>query len=171
MKRTFVALLVMFTLLIGTSAVQASPAASSNNFAAPLSGGQEVPPVDTNARGVATFKLSRDGTSLDYKLIAANIENILQAHIHCGAEGVNGPVVAFLYPPGPPPVLIEGRFDGILAEGTITAANVIPRPDSAACPGGVADFEDLLEKIRGGGAYVNVHTMQFPGGEMRGQIK
>jgi hypothetical protein len=171
MKRTYVTLLVVFTLLIGTSAAQASPAASSDNFAAPLSGVQEVPPADTNARGVATFKLSKDGTSLDYKLIAANIENILQAHIHCGAEGVNGPVVAFLYPPGPPPVLIEGRFDGVLAEGTITAANVIPRPDSAACPGGIANFDELLARMRSGEAYVNVHTTQFPGGEIRGQIK
>lgn len=171
MKRTFVALLVVLTLLIGTSAAHASPAVSGKNFVAPLSGGQEVPPADTLARGVATFKLSKDGTSLDYKLIAANIENILQAHIHCGTEGVNGPVVAFLYPSGPPPVLIAGRFNGVLAEGTLTAASVIPRPDSAACPGGIANFDELLDKMRSGGAYVNVHTSQFPGGEIRGQIK
>ena len=46
----------------------------------------------------------------------------------------------------------------------------MPLLDSAACPGGVATLEDVLEKMRTGGAYVNVHTTQFPGGEIRGQI-
>jgi hypothetical protein len=111
--------------------------------------------------------LSKEGDALEFKLIAANIENVVQAHIHCGAAGVNGPVVAFLFgvvPGGVPDP------EGVLSEGMITAANVIPLPDSAACPGGVADFADLVEKIRTGQAYANVHTVVNPGGEVRGQI-
>ncbi|MGH7321046.1 MAG: CHRD domain-containing protein [Candidatus Rokuibacteriota bacterium] len=105
------------------------------------------------------------GTELSFKLIVANIEDINQAHIHCGAAGVAGPVVAFLY--GLNPVVSP---DGILSEGTVTAASVIPRPDSVACPGGVANFAALLAKMQSGDAYVNVHTLANLAGEIRGQI-
>ena len=128
------------------------------NFNAHLTGDNEVPPFETQAQGQANFKLSKDGTELYYKLIVANIENVRASHIHFGAAGVNGPVVAFLFP-GPK---VVGQTQGILAEGTITATNVI---------GPLAgDFNALVNAIRTGNAYVNVHTDQKPSGEIRGQI-
>jgi len=58
----------------------------------------------------------------------------------------------------------------VLSEGTATSANVIARPDSPECPGGIANFEQLIAKMRAGETYTNVHTMPaFPGGEIRGQ--
>lgn len=162
---TFVLALILLTTMVGIAA------ANNRNFRAHLSGEGEIPAVDTQAQGQAIFQLSKDGSALSFKLIAANIEDIAQAHIHCGASDVNGPVVVFLYPDGPPAQLIPGRFDGVLAQGTRTNANIIPRPDSAACPGGVANFDDLIAKIRSGDAYVNVHTLENPGGEIRGQIR
>jgi hypothetical protein len=160
------------TMALLALALAAAPASASDlRFVAPLSGGEEVPPVATNATGVATFKLSADETELRFRLVVANIHNVTQAHIHCGAAGVNGPVVLFLYPEGPPPVLIPGRFQGVLASGTRTGADVIPRPDSPECPGGVANLDDLVAKMRSGDAYVNVHTSQHPPGEIRGQIR
>lgn len=151
--------------------VQADAASSGNrNFRAHMNGSEEVPPAETRGQGQAIFRLDQDGTGLSYKLIVANTENVLQVHIHCGAAGVNGPVVAFLYPAAPPAELIPGRFNGVLAEGFITNANVISRPDSDACPGGLANFDELMAKIRSGDAYVNVHTLQYPAGEIRGQI-
>lgn len=161
----------LFLAVASLAAAPAVQAQSTDNFVAVLSGEQEVPANDSAARGQAKLQLSADGTELDYRLIVANIENVTQAHIHCAAAGVNGPVVAFLYPAGPPAELIPGRTDGILAEGTITGADVIARPDSPECPGGVSGFSDLLNKIRSGQAYVNVHTSQFPGGEIRGQLR
>ena len=143
----------------------------ARNFVAHLSGDEEVPPVDTQAQGQAIFQLNKAGEELRFLLLVANIEDINQAHIHCGAEGVNGPVVAFLYPPGPPPALIPGRSDGVLAQGTLTNVNVIPRPDSPQCPDGRADFDELLAKMRSGDTYTNVHTLDHTGGEIRGQIK
>jgi hypothetical protein len=136
----------------------------------------------TRAQGQAKFQLSDDGTQLEYKLIASNIENVVQAHIHCGSADVAGPVVVFLYPSAPPPAPAgAGRTDGVLAAGTITSANVIPAADSATCPGGLATFDELVAKLRSGDAYVNVHTNDgvappdtgagdFPGGEIRGQV-
>ncbi|HET9582104.1 MAG TPA: CHRD domain-containing protein [Gemmatimonadota bacterium] len=136
------------------------------NFVTPLKGREEVPPVETRATGLAKFKLSKDGTSLGYKLIASHIEGVTQAHIHCGAPGVNGPVVIFLF--GFDPAGVDSN--GILAQGTLTPAGLIPRPDSPECPGGIADFEDLIERMRSGGTYANVHTLANPGGEIRGHI-
>jgi hypothetical protein len=144
--------------------VRAQPPAAFN-FVAPLSGDEEVPPVDTNATGLARFQL-HDEDALDFMVIVANIDNITQAHIHCGAEGVNGPVVVFLFGLGP-----GVTVNGILSEGTITAGDVIPRLDSAMCPGGVANFDELITKMRSGETYTNVHTSANPGGEIRGQIR
>jgi len=162
--------LIAVTVLVIASVAYASPAASQN-FAAPLSGSQEVPARDTNARGVATFKLSSDGTGLDFKVNVANIENVFASHIHCGAVGVNGPigVTLFMGTPG------GGRIDGTLAEGTITA----PDPGNGC---GWSTVADVVAAINSGGAYVNVHTNDgvappntgpgdFPGGEIRGQVK
>ena len=113
----------------------------------------------TLAQGQAIFHLSKDGETLEYKLIAANIENVLASHIHLAPSGVNGPIVAWLYV-GP----IPGRFDGVLARGTITAANLV---------GPLAEHPlgDLIAAMEAGNTYVNVHTTQYPGGEIRGQIK
>ena len=136
----------------------------NRNFRAHLSGDEEVPPADTRAQGQAIFQLSADGTELSFKLIVANIENVTMAHIHQGARGVNGPVVAWLYPDGPPPQLIAGRFNGVLAEGALGEAALVG-------PLAGEPFEALVELIRDGEAYVNVHTQQFPAGEVRGQIE
>lgn len=137
---------------------------NSMNFTASLKGREEVPPVDTNAQGQAIFHVSKDGDSISYKLIAANIENVLMAHIHVAPPGVNGPVVVWLYPEAPPPQLIPGRFDGVLATGTFTAADLVG-------PLAGASLDDLITEIQAGNTYVNVHTSQYPGGEIRGQIK
>jgi len=130
-----------------------------------------VPPRETQAQGQAIMKVSADGLSVSYKLIASNIDNIVASHIHIGPAGSNGPIVVFLYGTAPSGA---GRHDGILAEGTFTSANFINtlagQPMSA-----------LLAQMAAGNAYVNVHTNDgvaptntgpgdFPGGEVRGQI-
>lgn len=140
--------------------------------AVPLSGGEEVPARATRARGTAIFSLSPDGAELSYKLIVANIHNVVQSHIHIGPAGANGPVGVFLYgliPSG------GGRVNGVLADGTITADDFIG-------PLAGASMDVLIEHMTSGNAYVNVHTNDgvdpantgpgdFPGGEVRGQIR
>ncbi|MGH3032030.1 MAG: CHRD domain-containing protein, partial [Gaiellaceae bacterium] len=90
----------LFAVLVAALATFAvaglAPAGENANFRAHLTGDDEVPPNASAGQGQAIFHLSGDGTELDYKLIAANIENVVASHIHLGAEGVNGPVVAFL---------------------------------------------------------------------------
>ncbi|MGH7754538.1 MAG: CHRD domain-containing protein [Gemmatimonadales bacterium] len=155
--------------IVGTASAQVTRfrGSASGNFTAHLSGAGEVPPVETEAAGQAVMSLNADRTEIRFKVLVANIVKVTQSHIHCGAAGVNGPVVAFLFG-----FIPDGEtLDGILAQGKLTETNVIPRPDSAACPGGVADFNDMLAKMESGDAYVNVHTVDHPGGEVRGQIR
>jgi hypothetical protein len=158
---------------VGTNREGSLPTVSTDaemrrTFHAHLTGAQEQPaPISTDASGEAIFQLSKDGTSLSYKVIVNNLANATQAHIHCGGPDVAGPVVAFLFG-----FVAEGvTQNGVLAEGVITAADVIARPDSEACMGGLATFEQLIAKIRSGEAYINVHTIAHPPGEIRGAIK
>ena len=145
------------------------------NFRTHLTGDEEVPARATQAQGQALFQLSKDGTELSYRLIAANIENAFMAHIHMAPAGSNGGIVAWLYPstaaaPGP---FNSGRHN-INVDGVIRASNLM---------GGLAGrpLADLVAAIEAGNAYVNVHTSDgvdpgntgpgdFPGGEVRGQI-
>ncbi len=140
------------------------PVAISRIFTANLSGDEEVPPIDTPARGNATFELNDNGTMLHYRLMVENITNVTMAHIHMAPFGQNGSIVAWLYPNAPPAVLIPGRFDGLLAEGNITSANLTG-------PLAGKSFDILMESIMNETAYVNVHTDRYPAGEIRGQIK
>lgn len=134
---------------------------ANDNFTAPLKGDQEVPPVETNATGVATFKLSKDGLELSYKVnVGGNIENVTQAHIHIGERGENGPVTVFLFGPSDPPVSPNGP----LADGTITADDLIGPLEGQT-------LSALIEEMAAGGTYVNVHTTANPSGEIRGQIE
>jgi hypothetical protein len=170
MKR-FRAVLVAVLALLFIPGLAAADA-RGQNFVAHLTGDEEVPLFrETLAQGQAIFHLNEDEDALAYRLIVANIHNVVAAHIHVGAVGVNGPVVAFLAGPFPPG---GGRTAGVLATGVITAANLVG-------PLGGNPLSSLIEQMRDGNPYVNVHTDDgvpptdtgpgdFPGGEIRSQI-
>lgn len=160
MRAFRVAIFMLLASFFAATGVQAQ----NPNFTAHLSGTEEVPPADTRAQGQAIFRLSADGMSLHYQLNVANIENITQAHIHLAPQGVNGPVVVWLYPAAPPAILIPGRSQGVLAAGVITEANLVGLLAGQT-------LGDLTDAMLAGEAYVNVHTSQFPPGEIRGQIQ
>ncbi len=170
MKKPITILATLLALLAITGAVFAAPPAAKN-FVSPLSGAEEVPARDTNARGNAIFHVNAAETELHYKLIVANIENVAAAHIHCAPAGVNGPVGVNLFVG----TAGGGRVQGIIAQGTITA----PNPGNAC---GWTSVADIVAAMRSGNTYTNVHTNDgvpptntgpgdFPGGEVRGQIQ
>ena len=140
-------------------------------FVAKLSGSNEVPARDTAARGKAHIQVSEDGTTLLYRITARDISNVFMAHIHCGAEGANGPVGVTLYGVGP---TAQGPRSGLLVLAMKRA------PDTGnAC--GWETIGDVVAAMEGGDTYVNVHTNDgvdppnsgpgdFPGGEIRGQL-
>ena len=174
MKR---ALVLVVGSLVGLAVVGLAVAGLNRNYSVHAIGELEVPIRDTQAQGQAIFSVSKDGDSVDYRLIASNIENITQAHIHVGPSTSTGPVVVWLYPSPQNPVVQPGgagRHDGVLATGTFTAADF--KAVLAGHP-----MEDLLAAIDAGNAYVNVHTSDgnttpnqgpgdFPGGEIRGNF-
>src|SRR5213594_2134399 len=143
-----------------------------------LAGINERPtPRDTHARGVAVFELSADGESMHYKVIAANINNVIMAHIHLGDANTAGPVIVWLYPIGGPPPAAPGggRFNCVLAQGDFDATKFVG-------PMAGKPMSALVENLTAGTAYVNIHTDDgvappntgpgdFPGGEIRGQVK
>ena len=154
-------------------------------FTPPTVGGST--PVDSRAQGQAIFRVNEDGTRVDFRLIASNINNVIMAHIHCGRAGTNGPIRMWLYPVPPPPAVLGpfgtpvaaggGRQSGVLSSGSFN-------PTGVTCPaanvGGAFDMP-LLQAIRAGLTYANVHTNDgagtnntgpgdFQSGEIRGQI-
>lgn len=130
------------------------------HFNVSLSGKNEVPERDTNAVGEVIVTISKDETSVHYKVIVANIENVVASHFHMAPANENGGVVRGIFQnPNPQP---SGPMNGILAEGDITADNL-----TGALSGNLSGFIDAL---RNGNIYVNVHTTLYPGGELRGQL-
>ena len=144
------------------------------NFRAHLSGDAVVPalPIPTRAQGQAVFQLSPDGTELSVRVLVANIENVVGAHIHLAAAGLRGPLVALLMAPVSPG---GGRTDGVLTVGTLTAAQLFG-------PLAGQPLSAVIEAIASGNAYVDIPTNDgvvpvntgigdYPGGELRGQIR
>src|SRR5262249_34957522 len=86
-------------------------------------------PADSRGQGQAIFRVSADGDSVSFQLVATNIDNIIMSHIHCGMPGANGPIRMWLYPvvgpSGAPGPNGAGRHDGILASGTFSPTGVV----------------------------------------------
>ena len=133
--------------------------------------------VTSPGHGTAHVRLAKDGESMDFVLVVNNVTNIVQAHIHMAAKGVNGPIVVWLYPSVTATTALTGptgEHHGLLAQGTFTAANL--RGPLAGQP-----LSALVAAIAAGNTYVNVHTNDgvapnntgpgdFSGGELRGQL-
>lgn len=128
-----------------------------------LSGDNEVPPVESDGQGIAVFRASPDATRLDYALLAINTTSrITAAHIHLGGPDENGPVVAHLL--GEQADALQSVVqNNAVAIGTLTADDLV-----GPCEG--KSIADLLAEIEANNAYVNVHTTEFPDGELRDQL-
>ena len=125
-----------------------------------LLGSNEVPANDSDARGHANITISRDESMISYKITASKIDNIAAAHFHYAPPGLNGEVVATLYSnPNQP----SGPNHGVLVNGVITSSDVTGVFDG--------DISALIGAIRSGVIYINVHTLDYPAGEIRGQVE
>ncbi len=155
---------VLFFVLAGTAGAANK---SGEKFRADLTGDAEVPmPVVTDTRG--DFRLSYDdfdGTAT-YRIRVNDGLRVFMAHIHCAPAGQNGPIVVWLAGNPDPDGKLAWDVDGKWIDNAIfTDADVIP---GTGCGD---DLAELIETLRNGGAYVNVHTRANPGGEVRGQIR
>jgi len=117
-------------------------------FSATLSGANEVPANASAASGTATFRYNIKTKALHYDIAIAEIDNVVAAHIHRAPAGSNGGVAHGLFA-----AANGGTFDpDHPISGTVT----------------LSDEDQAL--LMSAGLYVNVHSTDFPDGEIRGQI-
>jgi CHRD domain len=152
-------------LLAAGAPTSASAETSAIRLSANLSGFQEVPSVNTQGRGVLRATMTRD--QIRFRLTYANLSAPpLVAHIHVGQPGVNGGVAVFFCGGGGKPACPPNSSGSV--SGTITAADVVGPTAQGFTAGDLASLE---RAIRAGVTYANMHTSNFPNGEIRGQIR
>lgn len=160
-------LAVLLTLLVATGSALAQ---EPTHLSAILFGREEVPALSNFGRGTFDAELSADLTTLTWHLEYTGFPTaVTQAHIHIGQRGVNGGIMVFFCsnlgngPVGTPTCPNSGAISG-----TIHAADIIGPSGQGVEAGNFFEFQRAL---RQGVAYANVHSVQFPGGEIRGQVR
>ena len=163
--RKFISILGLVTVslaLLTMSSASGSVAPMIQQFAANMTGKEEVPPKDTKATGDAEFTkllFSRSG-KMSYRVNVTNMDKVTMVHIHLGKVGENGPPVVWLFNSTSNPT---GSVNGMLSRGSFNSSDFVG-------PLKGKQMSDLVKLIDNGQAYVNVHTQPNPNGEIRGQI-
>lgn len=137
----------------------------NREFQASLTGFHEnEAAVFTDGQGTIRLTLSDD--AIQYELRYAELTgNPMAAHIHLGERHVNGGVIAFLCGGGSKPACPSATSGTV--KGTIVASDIIGPTNQGLAVGNLAGVE---RAIRAGAVYANMHTPNFPGGEIRGQL-
>ena len=178
MRKSVVPAALLLAVGVLFAAYVAAQGSGSNNAKASLDGWQENPSISTTGNGTLDLRIHEDTQMIQYELSYGDLEGVgttpfvtdgvvLAAHIHVAARGVNGGVSAFLCGGG-------GKAACPTPAGTVTG---VIAPSDVIGPGGQGinageptAFAELVNAIRAGFTYVNVHTTRWPGGEIRGQI-
>ncbi len=134
------------------------PARADFILTATLSGSNEVPANASLATGTATFTFLTQSQTIAYDVLFSGLSsNAIAAHIHLGPPGVSGPIIL---PFSPSPSGTSGEITG-----TLTAANLINQAAS-----GISTFSGIVAAAQAGNLYANIHDVNFPAGEIRGQL-
>jgi Cu/Zn superoxide dismutase len=146
----------IFAAVGGFIACNDSTAPASTTFLATLNGANEKPTaVTTPAVGTATYTLT--GNTLTYTITVTGLtSNTTMSHIHVGSSAVAGPIVV--------PYTVYAIQNGLVSTGTIDLTHPV------ASGANTITGDSLKVLLNNGNAYTNVHTSNFPGGEIRGQI-
>ena len=152
----------------GTVAV----AGGGNSIREELTGYEEDPLVlSTTGNGSFKARVHTSREEISFRLRYADLEGaIRQAHIHFGGAAQSGGISVFLCTNlgnGPAGTATCPAAPGSVS-GTIDAADVIGPADQGI---GAGEFEELVDAIRAGVTYVNVHSSKYPGGEIRAQLE
>lgn len=119
--------------------------AQSVTFGTAMSGQNEFPLGSGSADGSGVAAITVNGTTIQFAILVKGITTPTLAHIHKAAAGASGGVVFDFHAP---------VFTNGYATGSTT--------------GSASDVADLLEHPEL--YYVNVHTVEFPAGALRGQL-
>jgi hypothetical protein len=139
--------------------VSAQAQAQTYNFTAQLHGGNEIPAINTGAAGTATVSLNATTGVLTYRVDVYNMPvGTTAGHFHVGAPGVAGPTVINF-------TVATGISNDYAITGTATSANLTLRAAQ-----GIGSWDDFQQALLLGNMYINVHSTNNPGGEIRGQV-
>lgn len=135
-----------------------------------LSGDNQVPtPVTTDM--MAMFSANATTENIKWRLEVYDGVNITMAHIHLGNATTNGPPIVYLVPGGNaaessslPMLDPPSSGTNLVFSGTFNAADV-------GAPLNGTSLADLISEFESGNTYVNIHTVEYPAGEIRGQIE
>ena len=136
-----------------------------------LSGYQENPALSTTGHGKFRLSIDRKHQEIHYVLTYGGLESpATQSHIHFEKPTNNGNIVVFLCSNlgnGPPGTQACPPTGGTIT-GTIRPADV----GAGAAAQGIAagEFDEFVAAIKVGATYVNVHSVDRPGGEIRAQL-
>lgn len=167
-------LLLVIALAIATALMFPVPVAYAIpvTFVGNLTSANEVPPVSSPGTGLATVVLDAAPQRLQINATFSGLtSNTTAAHIHCCAPlgtnaGVATTVPAF---PGFPLGVTSGSFSSAVFDLT---QPIIYNPAFVTLQGGLIPAEAaLIAGIQNGTTYLNIHTVNFPGGEIRGQLQ
>jgi hypothetical protein len=137
----------------------------TERFSASLGGENEVPPINT--AGTGDFEMTIQQGTITFSLIFSDLSSPLAvAHLHFAPSKVGGGVMIFLCGGGGQPACPAATSGTIT--GTITAANVTGPTGQGIAPGNLGA---ALDAVRNDLAYANMHTANFGGGEIRGQVR
>ena len=164
-KPLFIALTVLLLFVIAFSASALANGDGNHPFAARLKGYEETPAINSAGTGQFIASVNSSVTSITYQLSYSGLSGpAAVAHIHFGQRGVAGGVVAFLCGGGSKPACPASGT----VTGTIVSSDIIAVPAQGIAAG---DLAGVLKAMRAGLTYANVHTANFPNGEIRGQIR
>jgi hypothetical protein len=145
----------------------AAAADEGTRFRAALVGTQEVPAIFAAGSAIFEARVLDNDTRIEFQLTYEQLTAPpLAAHVHFGQRAVNGGVSFFFCGGGgkpPCPASTSGTVTG-----TVVAADVVGPAAQGIAPGNLAA---ILQMIRAGLGYANMHTPLHPGGEIRGQIR
>ena len=130
---------------------------AQNKFRAKLDANNEVPPVDSTAEGVATFKVKDD--AIKSKINITGITEVSGAQILMGKIGQNGDPIVDLLKTGEK----TETTDGVAIKGNFTASDF-----EGSMQG--KDLSALQSAMATNQTYVNIMTSDHPDGEASGHI-
>jgi len=157
-----------FTLgLLVLTAFAARGDGDANRFHATLLGVEETPAIFAPGHAFFTAQILDDDTRIEFSLTYEDLTAPpLAAHVHFGQRGVAGGVSYFLCGGGGKPACPASTSGAI--SGTVVAADVVGPTAQGIAAG---DLAAIIQMMRAGFSYANMHTPLHPAGEIRGQLR